>query len=218
MRRFRLFFYLCLSLSLLLYSGCAEAEPPQPASPVRIACMGDSVTYGYGLDRSESYPAQLAALLGEGYTVENFGVNGAAVCDYRNTPAFAAAMEFEPDIILLMLGSNDTNDALWMGQDAFREAYLSLLDACGESGARVIVCTCVSAYPVNGGYQFGVNPDALGEVCDVIADIAAEQGLPLADLAAVTANHPDYYQADGVHPNADGAAAIAGAAASLLQE
>ena len=202
---------------LCLLTGCgAQAIPPEPAEPVRIACIGDSVTYGYGLDRTASYPAQLQQLLGEQHIVENFGVNGAAVLDYRSTPAYAAALEFEPDIIVIMLGSNDTNAALWSDRDTFAARYGDLVDAISATGAELILCTCSAAYPIHGGYQFGVDPEALDQVCDVIRQTAADRNLPLADIAAVTADQPQWYETDGVHPNADGAAAIAVAIAAAI--
>ena len=128
----------------------------------------------------------------------------------------AAALEFEPDIIVIMLGSNDTNAALWSDRDTFAARYGDLVDAISATGAELILCTCSAAYPIHGGYQFGVDPEALDQVCDVIRQTAADRNLPLADIAAVTADQPQWYETDGVHPNADGAAAIAVAIAAAI--
>lgn len=57
----------------------AEAEQPKPSAspmPVRVACVGDSITFGTGADPGKSYPSQLQALLGSGWQVKNFGVGG----------------------------------------------------------------------------------------------------------------------------------------------
>lgn len=49
----------------------------QSASAAKVACVGDSITFGHGLDdpSTESYPAVLADRLGAGHTVRNFGVS-----------------------------------------------------------------------------------------------------------------------------------------------
>ncbi len=46
---------------------------------IKVACVGDSITAGYGLANpgTQSYPAQLQTILGGGYTVENYGASGA---------------------------------------------------------------------------------------------------------------------------------------------
>ena len=46
------------------------------AEPIKVACVGDSITQGSGAQKGKSYPAQLQGLLGEGYLVGNFGVSG----------------------------------------------------------------------------------------------------------------------------------------------
>src|SRR5690606_25963367 len=82
--------------------------------PIKIACVGNSITYGSGIvDREHNaYPAQLRAMLGEGYEVRNFGVGGATLLNkgdkpYRKTEAYADALRFKPDIVFIKLGTND---------------------------------------------------------------------------------------------------------------
>ena len=225
-----------LLTAFIWLSGCAahpaaeaaEKSPlptPQTAAvekadvrsePVRVACIGDSITYGFHLDPADTYPAQLQTYLGDGYVVENFGLNGAAVSDYVNTPVFAAARDFEPDIMVIMLGSNDTNAFWWLDAETFADRYELLLDTCDGTGANLILCTCSAAYPISGGYQFGVDPAALTQVCDVIRATAQVRDLPLVDIDAVTSDHPEWYALDGVHPDAAGSAAIAQAVAETL--
>ena len=82
-----------------------SAAPAAADDPLVVACVGDSITYGHGAsDRgSKSYPAQLQALLGDGWTVLNFGHNARTALDegkewngqggmgYRKSPEFAKA-------------------------------------------------------------------------------------------------------------------------------
>lgn len=201
---------LFLLAGLLLLPGCTKTEP---AAPVRVACIGDSVTYGYGLNVEYSYPSQLAALLGDGYLVENFGVNGAAAADYTATAAWQSCQTFAPDIAVILLGSNDT--VLWTDEQSFVESYRRLLSQF-PADTRLLLCTPPYAYPVDGIYQFGVQPEALQQVCQCIKQLSSELGLELVDLQMLTDDRRSWFSADGVHPNADGAAAIADAVAAIL--
>lgn len=114
-------------LSALVLSGCGTGTANSKASDsggniVKIACVGDSITKGIGADGwkngdySGSYPEQLGRLLGDGFTVGNFGKGSSYACYesgrtenlwYPNTFEYSQSMKFEPDIVIVMLGSND---------------------------------------------------------------------------------------------------------------
>lgn len=98
-------FLLCLSSSALLFS--------QSDRKIRVACVGNSVTYGAGIENREifAYPAQLQELLGDPYEVENFGRNGATLLSRGHRPyiqqeEFTKALEFQPDLVIIHLGLN----------------------------------------------------------------------------------------------------------------
>lgn len=86
-----------------------------------ILCLGDSITYGLkASDTKKSYPSVLGNLLGEKYTVKNFGRNGATAINrqdyaenkpspYKKSPEYREAIVAEADIAILMLGMNDAN-------------------------------------------------------------------------------------------------------------
>ena len=71
--------YLFLTLSVVLYAQQHR---------IKVACIGNSITYGYGLpDRAtQSYPVQLQKMLGESYQVENFGKSGATLLNKGHRP------------------------------------------------------------------------------------------------------------------------------------
>lgn len=84
-------------------------------SDVKVACIGDSLTVGARLKNAaiESYPAQLGQKLGEGYEVKNFGVGGhtlsiSADMPYLKSPRYKVALDYKPDVTIIMLGTNDT--------------------------------------------------------------------------------------------------------------
>lgn len=88
--------------------------------PQKIACVGNSVTFGYGLANRDhdSYPARLQALLGEDYLVGNFGRSGATLLSrghnpYVKTEEYRKALEFLPDVVVIHLGLNDTDPRNW---------------------------------------------------------------------------------------------------------
>lgn len=111
---------------------------------IKVACCGDSITFGLMATTSEnSYPSVLQKLLGETYIVENFGRNGATVIadyDFRDgqeygpyikSAEYASAMASNPDIVILMLGMNDGNPTHCFNQKgggAISEFYLSLYE------------------------------------------------------------------------------------------
>src|SRR5512138_1808239 len=85
-----------------------------PALAAKIACVGDSITAGYGLSNAaqQSYPAVLQSLLGSKHTVQNFGTSGCTLLKkgdqpYWNDGNFGASDTFKPDVVIIMLGTND---------------------------------------------------------------------------------------------------------------
>lgn len=99
--------------------------------PLRIACIGNSVTYGFGLhDReTECYPSQLQKILGSNFVVANFGMNGATLLSkghrpYIQSEAYRKALAYKPDIVVIDLGWNDTDPRNWPSyRDEFTMAH-----------------------------------------------------------------------------------------------
>jgi lysophospholipase L1-like esterase len=102
--------------------------------PIRVACVGDSITFrGCVSNANETYVAQLSRLFGPGYDVTNYGNSGKTMlkqgvccksatsnqtsepCSYWNTSEFHASLESSPDIVTIMLGTNDAKRCNWYG-------------------------------------------------------------------------------------------------------
>ena len=103
---------------------------------IKVACVGNSITYGYGIENREqnSYPSVLQHLLGKGYEVGNFGHSGATLLNKGHRPyiqqeAYKQALNFAGDIVVIHLGINDTDPRNWPNyRDNFVKDYLSLID------------------------------------------------------------------------------------------
>lgn len=195
----------------------------QRRQPVRIACVGDSITYGAGISNSSqnSYPARLQKFLGSGYKVRNFGASGYTLQKSGNYPYwenenFQKSLDFAPDIVLLMLGTNDGKSCNWQGSEAFLADYREMIRYYQElkSSPQLYLMTPATVFPQDTDPDLPDNAyDICAETVDLIAELirnlAQELGLPLIDIHQATSSHPEYFREDGVHPNAEGAEFIA---------
>lgn len=193
------------------------------AAPIRVACLGDSITEGYGTGdpAHKSYPAQLAVLLGDGYDTRNFGVGGATLLDvgdkpYRSLPAFAQACAFQPDIIVIGLGTNDSKPQNWQHRDRFVASYVSLIRQLRAlpTHPRIFICQPMPAWPPSG---WAISPQVIErELQPMIADIARAEGVGLIDLFTPMRERHDFAP-DHVHPDARGAAILARIVAAAIK-
>ena len=95
-------------------------HPSPLLNAVRIACIGNSITDGAGIDMNseKGYPACLQKDLGTGYLVNNFGVSGRTMLNKGDYPymkelAWKDAMAFKPNIVIIKLGTNDSKPQTW---------------------------------------------------------------------------------------------------------
>jgi len=192
------------------------------AAPTRVACVGDSITFGSGTNAPgfDSYPAQLARMLGSSkWEVRNFGVSGATLLSQGDRPwiresAYKAALEFQPEVVIIMLGTNDTKPQNWTHQSAFVADYRALIQSFQAlpSSPKIFVCRPV---PVFGEGNFGINAPALAEQRPLIDSVAAAENATLIDMYAALAGR-DSLIPDRVHPNTEGAQLMAKAAYQAL--
>ncbi len=180
---------------------------------IRVACVGDSITYGAGIEKraQNSYPAALQRILGDKYDVRNFGVNGATLLRKGDKPyvkqkAFADAKKFNPNIVVIKLGSNDTKPQNWKHVDDYVADYKSLIGEFQALDAKpkIYVCFPVPAY--KGAY--GIADSRVKELQPKIKEVAQDLGLPVIDLYSALTGKPELFP-DQIHPNAAGAKLIA---------
>lgn len=192
------------------------AHPMRSPKPddVRIACVGDSITYGYGVKPwpKASYPTRLGVLLGKGYCVNNFGFSSRTTGEHGDTPytrekLFQKSLRFRPDIVVIMLGTNDTKPINWNGAEAFCEDLRRIIRAYQDlpENPTVLLLTPPPAF----SSAFGIDGGRLKREVRQSVKMAAEaENTSFLDLYSALDGHPEWFL-DGIHPNADGAKAIA---------
>lgn len=205
-------------LSLSLAASHALAQKP----PVRVACIGDSITFAAASGKREetSYPAQLQTLLGKGYEVRNYGVSGATMLRASERPywtqkQYAEAKEYAPDIIVIKLGTNDSKPQHW-NRDAYARDYRDMVDelAALPSNPRIILCRPVPAFSENFKIR---NTVIVGEIIPIVDEIAIEKRVPVVDAYNALLDHGLDFP-DGIHPDAAGCNALAKAVAEVVKD
>ena len=192
------------------------------AKPVRVACVGDSITFGLGLH--ETYPARLGRWLGTNYNVQNFGVSATtllhrAYYPYIGQPAYTNALAFRADIVVIDFGANDSKhpgdgslDATnavnnWQHKVDFIGDYKEMIAAFRNANpaAKIFICDPTPDFPG----RWGINDKTIrDELMPMIRIVAEETGASVIDLHAALAGKADLFP-DTVHPNDEGAKLMA---------
>ena len=199
-----IFIALCLMLSIESY-----------AQKIKVACVGNSITYGAGINNNQlnSYPSQLQALLGEEYEVKNFGVSATTVLSngnqaYIKTQQYKESLAYNPDIVFIKMGTNAAANRNVNQRHLFPEEYRKFVDTYRNlpSKPRVILMT-----PVRSFFEKD-HPDAVisNEMIPVITQTANERGLDIINLHNLFGDKwEQYLMPDRLHPSAIGAGRIA---------
>lgn len=192
------------------------------AGALKVACIGNSITEGDGIkDRTnDSYPAQLQQILGAAYHVRNFGVSGRTLLrkgdfPYWNETAFQEAKDFQPDIVVIKLGTNDTKPQNWKYAADFVKDYQIFIDGFQalDSKPTVYLCYPVPAFEVKWGID---NAIITKEVIPKINEIATSKELKIIDLYQALNGKSELFP-DAIHPNEAGAKIIAETVASVIR-
>ena len=204
---------------LLVYRYVAPIPPAAP-NTLRIACVGDSITYGTLVwkRRENCYPVQLGKLLGENFAVRNFGANGRAMQKAADLPYwrhkyFELSSSFNPDVVLIMLGTNDSRQPNWKGAQPYLRDYREMLAHYSSLASKPLIyaLTPPTEFKLKNqkAVKYGMIQEAVAEMTAGIKKIAQEFAVEVIDINTATAPHPEYFSFDGVHANAKGAKHIA---------
>lgn len=207
-------------LALFVAYSTFYGRPFTPAKPntIKVACVGDSITFGNPFFPSKAYPQQLGDLLGTAYSVRNFGAIGHTIQKagdhpYWNHRYYKLSSEFAPDIVVIMLGTNDTKPQNWTGISRLDQDLRALIQHYQTlpSKPRVILLTPPSTFLVKDRTELpsGMNANAVAEITERVKQIGAAMNLSVIDIHKITASHPEFFELDGVHPDGEGARLIA---------
>ncbi|MDD4348791.1 MAG: GDSL-type esterase/lipase family protein [Opitutales bacterium] len=209
----------------------------------RVSCVGDSITKcdddyegrtdGYPRAGS-SFPNRLPALLGSDYDVKDCGVNGACALvvpppsqsipspSYSMQPEYALAQQFNPHYVIIMLGTNDSNQLNWVNNAFFESdlgeiitTFLNIVPQPPLSSPKVILCSPIPGLFPNAGLQPDiVENEIVPRVQSLLQSYPSVVGL---DCFTPFLDQPIYYEkgvdaplGDGIHPNNAGDDLLAG--------
>lgn len=182
--------------------------------PVKIVCVGNSITEGFGNTCQEkAWPGQLSKLLGSGYSVLNCGVSGTTMfknsdAPYWNTDRFVKAKEANPQILIIALGTNDADPWRWNQlKEEFKPNYLDMVAEFRQGGKDPIIYVCL-APPLFGPEKAPQNQMVETELIPQVKEIAREIGAYIIDFHQPLLNADKEFP-DNVHPDDAGSALMA---------
>ena len=206
---------------------------PQPGA-IRVACIGNSITDGHGIDVATQYgyPAELQKRLGNGYWVKNFGVSARTMLNkgdypYMNEMAWQDALAFKPDVVIIKLGTNDSKPYNWQHNSEFRQdleqMVTTLCPALAQPAKKgkksknqknqtsslkpqIFLCTPIPAFKST----WDINDSVIvNGIIPIQKEVAQKYGLRVIDLHTHYANDGDKMLTDGIHPDGKGAQRLA---------
>ena len=213
-------------------------QTPAPDA-IRVACIGNSITDGSGIDMASmhGYPASLQQLLGKEYWVKNFGVSGRTMLNKGDRPymkemAWRDALAFQPDVVVIKLGTNDSKPQNWQHGAEFKQDLVQMItELCPELGqlpknkkkrakalaevkTKIFLCTPIPAFKST----WNINDSVIvNGIIPIQQEVAKEYGLQVIDLHTLFGNDVNKMVADGIHPNEKGARHMAEIIADALK-
>ncbi|MHC4250786.1 MAG: GDSL-type esterase/lipase family protein [Planctomycetota bacterium] len=209
-----------LALALVLAVACSASAEDRP---IRVACVGDSITAGVGARnrRTQTYPAQLGDILGDGYKVVNFGVSGIMMTSYKRHRNFQKVKDFQPNLTIIKLGTNDTKRRRFRDPKdkarfdaSYTAAALEMIKTFRglQSKPKVYICYPVPVFKSMGA----INERSIVEdIVPLVTAVSKKTGTPIIDLYKALKGKGQMVP-DGVHPNEHGYKVIAETVARAL--
>ena len=142
----------------------------------------------------------------------NFGVGGATITvdsgkPYVNESMFQDAKDFKPDIVIIMLGTNDANPALKPNTSIFVNNYAQMVGEFQRLDSKPKVWIVKPPPVFNDGT--GLSTETFDTyIITAIEQVANETNLPLIDVYTPLLDHSEYFK-DGVHLNDEGSQVVA---------
>ncbi|WP_250277283.1 DUF459 domain-containing protein [[Clostridium] colinum] len=206
-----------LSICFKFYKICYPSVQKIGNGNIKIACIGDSITYGLGVEfrrRFSTYPARLYKNLGKDYKVLNYGASSRTLLSsgnhpYSKTKFIKKCLKENPNIIIIMLGSNDSKLINWNAKK-YKQEYLKLIKKYQSinKNFKIYIMTPPRAFAKIKNESSIRNYIIKNEICPIIKSISKETNVKLIDLYNLTKDKPQWFF-DGIHPNKKGNIEIA---------
>ena len=215
------------SLLVVALGAALSASPvrAQVRMPTHVACVGDSITYGYmASSASASYPSVLQTLFGSSVKVMNYGHNSATMMStgdlpYQTLSEYTAATTFVSGAgatavvdVIIMLGTNDSKSYNWMvGTGTRAQQFVTDCGAMVDHFASLPTHPLVYlAFPPRAFTNtYGISGTIIhDQILPLIQQVATAKGVPIIDVDTPTASLSNLFP-DGVHPNDTGYALVA---------
>lgn len=199
--------------SFLLFTSCLRN--------IKVACVGDSITEGYGLkDQSKTaYPVFLNQLLGKNYSVINLGRSATTLQKNGDFPywvvkEFSDVFAFKPDVIVIKLGTNDSKLNNW-NLENYRKDYLAMIDTFKTIVTHTVIYLCLPV-PVF-KTKWGINDSiVVNGVIPVINEVAKMNCLHVIDLYHGLLEQGTNFP-DSIHPYEEAIKLMAGEIEKVLK-
>lgn len=196
-------------LSVVAISTCCCTQ-----DKTKVACIGDSITEGFGIEwqSDNSYPAFLDSILGNEYEVMNFGRSSTTMMKEGNFPYWSAkefrnAIEYIPDIAIIKLGTNDAKLFQW-NTEKYMQSYQSLIDTLKSANPQMIIKLCLPVWVAEDRWEI-TDSVITNFVVPAVKEMADINQLEVIDLFTHLKGKGELYLKDGIHPNRAGALSMA---------
>lgn len=194
------------ALLIIALSSCMQKK-------TKVACVGDSITEGFMISPQSqlAYPVILDSLLGDQYTVLNLGRTSTTMrydgnFPYHTAKEFSNVFAYEPDVIVLKLGTNDTKPVNW-DEDKYESSYQAMIDTFRTipTNPEIFVCLPVPVFKT----KWGINDSTVvNGVIPVVKRVAQRNNLPVIDLYTLMQDKGEMFF-DSIHPDTRGLAVMA---------
>ncbi len=181
--------------------------PSPRRDALRVACVGSSFTEGSGIRMASqnAYPARLQSLLGNGYYVKNFGVDGSTILrksssSYMNEQAFRDALDFKPDIVIVEADFNSSKSEDRQHSREFAADMQVLIDSFKALSSKPRIYFVTSVPSLKSGRN--VNNDAMSKgTISLIRKLIKKNKCRLIDISTRYVAEADNMHKDDMYPN-----------------